>query len=197
VNGERGLPTTDLLDRFIPHPDVRERHEITVSAPAELVFQVASGFSMQSIPLVRAIFRMRARMLRSRVPVDWQPTGLVEETRAMGWGMLSEERGRSYVAGAVCQPWRADVVFRPVPAGQFAAFAEPDLVRIAWTLEVEALEPGRTRLATETRAQGTDPAARLRFLRYWRWARVGIVLIRWLLLPAVRREAERRYGSIT
>jgi hypothetical protein len=32
-----------------------------------------------------------------------------------------------------------------------------------------------------------------KFMRYWRLARFGIVLIRWLMLPAIRREAERRY----
>jgi hypothetical protein len=188
---------SDLLDRFMPVFDVRERHEVTVAAPAALVFEVARGFSMQSVPLVRAIFRLRALVMGSRQPAAWQPAGMVAETQAMGWGALGEERGRWYVAGAVCQPWQGDVVFRPVPPAQFAAFAEPDLVKIAWTLEVEALAPDRARLVTETRARATDAAARAKFLHYWRWAGMGIVLIRWLLLPAVRREAERRFGSTT
>jgi hypothetical protein len=188
---------SDLLDRFMPAFDVRERHEITVAAPSALVFEVARGLSMQSIPLVRAIFRLRALAMGAKQPATWQPAGIVAETQAMGWGMLGEEPGRWYAAGAVCQPWRGDVVFRPVAPEAFAAFAEPDLVKIAWTLEVEAVAPDRTRLATETRAQATDPSARAKFLHYWRWARVGIVLIRWLLLPAVRREAERRFGSTT
>ena len=42
------------------------------------------------------------------------------------------------------------------------------------------------------RAVATDGTAQRKFLRYWRWAGVGMVLIRWLLLPALRREAERR-----
>jgi hypothetical protein len=44
-----------VLDLFIPQPDIRERHETVVRAPAELVLQVARGFDMESIPLVRAI----------------------------------------------------------------------------------------------------------------------------------------------
>jgi hypothetical protein len=39
----------------------------------------------------------------------------------------------------------------------------------------------------------TDAPARARFRRYWRWARFGIVSIRLLLLPAVRRAAERQW----
>ena len=51
---------------------------------------------------------------------------------------------------------------------------------------------GWTRFATETRAAATDEASRAKFRRYWRFAGPGILLIRKLLLPAVRREAERR-----
>ena len=39
----------------------------------------------------------------------------------------------------------------------------------------------------------TDDQARIRFQRYWRRFGVGIVLIRWLLLPGVRRQAEERW----
>jgi hypothetical protein len=41
----------------------------------------------------------------------------------------------------------------------------------------------------------TDAGARLKFRRYWRWARFGIVAIRLLLLPAIRRAAERRWAA--
>ena len=70
-------------------------------------------------------------------------------------------------------------------------------MKIVWTLEAEPLAPTLTRFRTETRAVATDAAAQKRFLRYWRWAGVGIVLIRWLLVPALRREAERRASSAT
>ena len=38
----------------------------------------------------------------------------------------------------------------------------------------------------------TDDAARRKFRRSWRFFGVGIVMIRWLLLPALRRAAEHR-----
>jgi hypothetical protein len=95
--------------------------------------------------------------------------------------------------GAVTQPWQGDVHFRGVDAAAFASFAEPDLVRIAWTFEVQALGPETTRLRTETIVLATDDAARRRFRRYWYVAGLGIVGIRLFLLPAIRREAERRF----
>lgn len=98
-----------------------------------------------------------------------------------------------FVAGAHCQPWLPDVIFVPLTAATFAPFASPDRVKIAWTLEVEPVDGARCVLATETRAVATDGEARERFRRYWRWARLGIHTIRWLMLPAIRREAQARH----
>jgi len=178
------------LDPFLPHADVRERHEILVHAPADLVLATARQLDPESIPAVRAIFSLRAWILGSRRPR--LAAGLVEKTLRLGWGILEEDAGRFFCAGAVCRPWLADVDFRPLPPADFAAYAEPGRVKIAWTLEAVPEKAGWTRFATETRATATDEASRVKFRRYWGFAGPGIMLIRKLLLPAVRREAERR-----
>jgi hypothetical protein len=184
-----------VLDDFIPRPFVRERYETTVSAPADIVFQTACDFDLLSIPIVRAIFRLRAMLMRAaRPPRHW--TGLVAETRALGWGTLVQVPDRLHVAGAVCQPWVGNVLFTAIPPERFASYSQPDRVKIVWTIEAEPLGPERTRLATETRVEPTDLAARRKFRRYWRKAGMGIVLIRWLALPAMRRKAERRWREV-
>jgi hypothetical protein len=66
---------------------------------------------------------------------------------------------------------------------------------IACTLEAESLAPTLTRFATETRARATDARARAKFRRYWRVAGAGVGAIRWLLLSAIRRDAERRWST--
>jgi hypothetical protein len=153
---------------------------------------VATAIDLQAVPLVAGIIWLRGRLLRA-TPRPRRPQGLLPELVGLGWGILRNVPGRLVAGGAACQPWKADVVFRPLAAETFGPFAEPDQVKIAWTLEVEALGPERTRFVTETRAVATDAAARGKFLRYWRWARFGIVALRLLLVPAVRREAERRW----
>lgn len=181
------------LDRFLPAPAVRERFETTIAAPAAVVMQTAYAFDMQSLPLIRAIIRLRTFVLRGSADAGpRRPIGLVAETRDLGWGTLLEEPGRLLVCGAVCQPWKGDVTFTPLPPDGFAAYAEPDRVKIVWSLEAEETMPNTTRFAHEVRAAGTDEAARNKFARYWRWARFGIVAIRLLLLPAIRRAAERQ-----
>ena len=182
------------LDRFIPQPDVRERFEISIRAPASLVLDVASNFDMQSLPLVKAIFWLREKVLRSSSHAPRRSQGLLEEMQALGWGRLVERPGRLVAFGASCQPWLASVTFSPLAPGEFGAYAEPGQVKIAWTLETDERGPALTRFAQETRAVATDGTARARFLRYWRWARFGIISIRLLLLPAIRRDAERRWA---
>jgi hypothetical protein len=186
-----------LLDRFIPRPDARERFETTIRAPAALVMQVATGFDMQSLPAVRAIFRLRGALLGASADAPRRPQGIVEETTGLGWGVLDQQADQFIACGARCQPWLAEVKFTAIAPQEFAAYAEPEQVKIAWTLEAEELAPGITRFAQETRAVAIDAGARAKFRRYWRWARFGIIAVRLLLLPAVRREAERRWEGET
>lgn len=184
-------PITVPLDEFLPRPDVRERHELPVHAPAPLVFDVARTFDLQSVAAVHAIFRMREWLMHS---TDAAPPRLdIAGLQALGWGTLAERPGRLLVAGAACRPWQADVIFTPLDAAAFAAYDAPDAVRIAWTVEVDPLSAETSRLATETRVAATDAGARDKFRRYWRWARLGIVAIRRLVLPAMRHEAEYRW----
>jgi len=183
------------LDDFIPRPDIRERHQIEVRAPAQLVYSVARDFDLGSLPLVRLIFWLREKFMGARPEDRDRPKGLYAQMKSLGWGILVEEPGRLLIAGSACQPWKADVVFTPIPAEEFAGYAEPDRIKIAWTIEVEPLGPDRTRCVTETRAVATDAQARARFLRYWRRIVIGVVAIRWLLLRGVRREAEERWNS--
>jgi hypothetical protein len=179
-----------VLDEFLPHPDARERFAVVVRAPALRTYRVATDFDLESVAPIRAVFRARERLLGGRRRPR-SATGLVAERLADGWGTLIERPGEVFAAGAACRPWEAEVTFRPLGPDDFTAFCEPGLVKIAWTLETTVLDDERTELATETRAVATDAAARVRFLRYWRWARFGIHPIRWLLLPAIRRAAER------
>ncbi len=181
------------IDRFLPAPDERTVHRIRIRASPERVLAVAESFDLESLGLVRALFRIRGWLLRARPLPPHRPRGLVDQLLALGWSTLAVEPGRQRIFWTVTRPWEANVRFTPVPAERFEAFAEPGLVKIAWTLEAEPdpLRAGTTVLRTETRAQGTDEDARRRFRRYWRMFSPGILLIRRVLLPAVRRACER------
>jgi hypothetical protein len=178
------------LDPFMPTFDVRERFERRIKASSEVVMQTAYEFDMQSIWLIRTIINTR-KILLGGTREKREAKGLVQECFDIGWGKLVEEPGRLLVCGAVCQPWFGDVTFTPLPVDDFAAYNEPEQVKIVWSLETHDLEPGLTLFVHEVRAVATDDEARRKFFRYWRWARFGIVAIRILLLPAIKRRAER------
>ena len=117
-------------------------------------------------------------------------SGNFEEAQAMGWVLLAEVPDREVVMGAVTKPWEADVTFRSVPPGQFAAFDEPGYVKIAWTLRADPAGTGSV-FRTETRAGSTDATARARFRRYWLLLSPGIRLIRRLAAGPIKSAAER------
>lgn len=180
-----------LLDRFMPVYDVAERHHIHVNAPADVTFAAACEQDLMASPIVGAIFTAREVVLGSD-PNTRHHQGLLAMTRSIGWSVLAEEPGREVVMGAATQPWKPNVVFRPIPPQAFAAFNEPDHVKIAWTLRADAAGPHSSIFRTETRVVTTDAAARAKFRWYWARFSPGIVLIRWLLLGPMRRDAERR-----
>jgi len=182
----------ELLDRFIPTYDVAERHHIHVVAPPDITFTAACEQDLMAVPAVRAIFRAREILLGSEPATQAHPRGLLAFMKSIGWGVLAEVSGREVVVGAVTQPWHANVVFRPLRPSEFAAFNEPDYVKIVWTLRVDPIDANGSIFRTETRAVATDATARSKFRRYWSFLSPGIILIRWASLGPLKREAERR-----
>ena len=79
------------------------------------MLEVACNFDMQSIPMVRAIFGLRTRILGAKTPPTRRGTGNVVLTQSIGWGVLLGDPGHAYISGAACQPWQAVVVFSLIP----------------------------------------------------------------------------------
>ena len=181
------------LDAFIPAYEVSERHQIRVAAPAPVALAAARDLDLGAMVLPQALFALRARVLGSRPAAAAFSRGLIADMLALGWTLLADVPDREVVVGTVTRPWQADVAFRSVPAGEFAAFAEPGYVKIAVVLRAEALGPAEALLHTETRVATTDATARATFRRYWAAFSAGIVLLRLLLVRRARAEAERRW----
>jgi hypothetical protein len=191
-----GQDADPMLDRFIPTYEIAERHEIRVEAPAAVTYAAACALDLQRSGLVRAIFKGRELLLRSKPGSVERPSALrLRELVGLGWGVLAEEPGREIVMGAVTQPWRADVTFQSLPPEDFAAFDPPGYAKIVWTLVAEPLGPEESIFRTETRAVTTDSDSRRRFRRYWSIFSPGILLIRSRALALVKVDAERRHAA--
>jgi hypothetical protein len=188
----QGAARDPLLDSLMPRYDVCERHAIDLPTPAEVTLAAAKNLDLDRSSVVRAIFKARELILSSRPDSTDRPEGLLELTRSLGWGVLADTPGE-IVMGAVTRPWEPNPVFRPIPAADFAAFAEPGQVKIAWTLRADPAEDGSSTFRTETRAVATDVESRRKFRWYWSFLSPGIILIRLALRRALPAEADRSW----
>ena len=186
-------PSDPLVDRFLPDPVVDEYHSLRVTAPAPMTFEAAKKMDLQASPFVKGIFALRAipTMLKGEPLRLGGSEGIIKDSLAGGWGLLAEEPGREIVIGTYTQPWHENVEFRALEPDAFAGFDEPGFVKIVVSLAAEPLGPQESLFVTRTRVATTDEEARRKFRRYWAPMSSGIILIRYLTLPLVRKAAER------
>jgi hypothetical protein len=187
----RGIGGEDPLDALLPTREVEELHETSVRVTAPAAVAIAKEVDLQRSPPIRALLGIRTLPTRLRGKAEPRAArGLVEETRAIGWGVLAD-RPDYYASGAVTRPWQGEVEFRGLPPEEFSVFAEPGYAKIVWTLEADDDRNGGAILRTRTLVATTDAEARRRFRLYWAIFSPGILLIRHAALRLVRREAER------
>ena len=186
-----------LLDRFIPVYEVVERHHVRVRAPAPVTLAAAWEQNLLGSPVIRAIFKARELALGSTPDDRARPQALVPQMLALGWGVLAEVPGKEVVMGAVTKPWEPNPRFRALDPERFAAFDEPDYVKIVWSLRADALGPQESIFRTETRAVATDSRGRVSFRRYWALVSHGEALIRSSSLGPLRADAERRARAMS
>jgi hypothetical protein len=193
--GHAPAPAADeidpLLDVFMPKYDIAERHHVGVEAPAEMTFQALMEMDLDRSPVVRAIFKARELLLGADADTKTAGRSLVDVTKALGWVVLADMPGHEIVMGAVTRPWEPNVVFRGIPSEAFAAFDEPEYVKIVWTLRADAASPYSSIARSETRAVATDASARRKFRWYWSRFSPGIAVIREVSLRLVKSEAEK------
>jgi hypothetical protein len=196
VSRAKGRDVDALLDRFMADYEVVERHQIAVEAPAAMTFATAKGLSLDSA-IARLLFNARALALGGSVDrMPRAPKPFIDQAREIGWSVLAEVPDTEIVLGAVTKPWEAAPAFRGIPASEFAAFREPDYVKIVFTLRADAEGSEASVFRTETRACTTSPSARRKFRTYWAMVAPGVGLIRVLMLAPVKREAERRAAEV-
>lgn len=181
-----------LLDDFMPIYDIVERHHVGVAAPAEVTLAAARELNLFGSAIARTIFRGRELMLGAEPAPPAADRGLLSTALALGWGVLASQDGREIVLGAVTRPWEPNPTFRDLLPRDFAAFAEPGYVKIAWTLRADSSGDGESVFRTETRAIATDAEARRKFRAYWAVVSPGVALIRYAMLGPIKVAAQRR-----
>jgi hypothetical protein len=188
------------LERLIPTPHLTETDRLDVAAPATDVWdRVRNGELAHSLP-IRALFRLRT--VASRQTGDSSPTIRIDSLRSSpehpGFQVLADEPPCEVAVGAIGKVWRLDIPFVHVGDERaFAAFAEPDFIKVAWAIRVLPRGAHESHVEIEVRVAATDEAAWRKFRRYFRVIGPFSRFIRHSLLRALAREAAARGRSTT
>lgn len=188
-----------LIDAYLPHYDVSERHGTHVRASREATYAALWTADLADTAIVRTLVALRAlpgalaggvsglRALRQRgsTPVT------LATFQERGFRVLEDLPPTELVIGIEGQFWRPTGNLRTPPAAAFRSQpAAPGTARGVWNFYLEARADGTTDLTTETRVHCADAGARRRFLPYWYLIRPWSGLIRRAMLRAIRRSAE-------
>jgi hypothetical protein len=178
------------LDAFMPAYNFRERHVITIQAPAERVRQTLNRISFADIGVMQTLGRIRSMAMGrggAQGSVLSMPILEVVQHPRSGFFPL-DDTPREFVFGLAGQPWN-NIAVRLKPE-EFAAWAPAGNVKIAANFLIEDAGEGRTRVITETRVAASDEAARRKMASYWALIYPGSGMIRRNMLQVIRERAE-------
>lgn len=187
------------LDELIPTPRLLEMDHVELDAAPNIVWEYVRHAELADSPWVRALFSIRTLPSRlwgaKQQATSHQSLLRIDDIRSTakqpGFQVLLEEPGRAVCIGAIGQVWQPDIPFRHVEdARAYAAFAEPDWIKVAWQLRVVPRGNG-TLLEIEVRVDATSDDAWTKFSRYWTVVGPGSHFIRSVLLSGMRR----RFGE--
>ena len=161
------------LDRLIPTPRFLEVDEQDIAAPILQVWQAVRHGDLGRSSLLRALFALRTlpERLRGRAAAaaSLRLDAMRSSPQQPGFQVLWDEPPRAVAVGAIGKVWLPDIPFvHTENAEQYAAFDQPDYVKVAWSLTLDATHPERTRLSIEVRVDATDEAAWQKFVHYFR-----------------------------
>ena len=176
-----------LIDDALPRYDVHERHELWVPADPEAAYDAVKGVTASEVRLLSPL--MRLRMLGRTLPGSEPRAPLLEGLKKLGFVELGERPGEEIVVGAIGRFW-SPTGNMPRRFQDFSTFDEPDYAKAVINFTVRAEDDG-SRITTETRIVGTDPASSRKFRLYWLAIRLGSGAIRRSWLKAIRRRLER------
>lgn len=189
------------LDAWMPDWDARSQHRVKIQADPAVVYQALLSTDFGRNPVLRALMAFRIlpalmfsprktweRWVRARsAPVE----GPMGHLLTGAFVTLEAKPPVELIMGLTGRFWTLTGGLVPTDPARFRDPIPVGLARATWNFELEPIQPGRTRLTTETRVACGDEATRRSFLRYWRVIRVGSGIIRWALLRQVKHAAEQ------
>lgn len=189
------------IDEFLPEFDVVERHQTFIDAPVSRTYAALHSTDFGRPLLVRVLLALRALpslLLKATEPLSSgsqrvQPLTL-NTLLSKGFVLLSEDREKEIVLGAVGRFWTPTGCLEETDAIRFKREERAGVAKAAWNFIFERSGKG-TRVSTETRVKCSDEASRRRFRAYWMVVGPFSGLIRRKMLKELKRSAEGARAS--
>jgi hypothetical protein len=175
-----------LIDQWLGDYQYREHHSIEIRAECGDAYQALNNIDLGDSRLVRFFFALRGVPMGT---ADGQ-SGLPMRAFLDNFTLLDAKAPEELLVGAIGRFWRVDGGGVAVSADRFRDFTDPGVAKLVMSFATQPIDPGRTRLSTETRIFCTDGAARRRFRVYWYLIRPASGLIRREMLRLTKRRAE-------
>ena len=181
------------LDRLLPGPRLLEIDRIDLSAPAATVWQLVRHGALDQSRFIRALFALRTITSRSTTDNWASPAIRIDDLRSSpecpGFQIFVDNPPHEVAVAAIGKVWHLDIPFVHVrTADEYAAYEEPDFVKVAWAIRVSPRGEHQSHVELEVRVQATDEGAWRRFRRYFRLIGPFSRRIRRSLLKALARD---------
>ena len=168
----------------MPDYDVREYHQIIISAPKEEVYQTMKTMDFRASPIVRALLFIRSggrKVKAVTLQSFWQ----------RGFLLLSDIPNDEVLLGLVGRFWTPTGSLLTLPPTQFLTFEDPSYAKTAFNFQLHD-HPTGTLLTTETRVKCFRNPERIFFRCYWTVIRPFSGLIRKEMLRQIRVACQLR-----
>ncbi|WP_334598164.1 hypothetical protein [Pseudomonas alvandae] len=177
-----------LIDSYLPAYQFRELHALDVPADPPSAMAAILAHRPEDVRLFRYAIKLRELPMRL---LGHSQSHRADQSASFGLDnfTLLQRNGDAEIAyGLAGKLWKADYgqVFI-ADAEAFEAFNEPGNVKLAINFTCQSLQPGLTRVTTQTRVQCIDADALRSFTAYWYLIRPVSGLIRRRMLKAIAR----------
>jgi hypothetical protein len=195
------VPTGIWIDQFLPDAEFNGWVSVNVHASPWEIFGALREITLADMPLANLLGTLRylpGRLTGKRedeAPTDEPFLKLLQS----GGGniILAEEPDREIVVGAIGK--FHDLTDQQVvplhSAADFLRFDQPDYQKLVMSMRVEGSNAVTGyRLILEHRTHALSLSARRKFALYWLAIKPGGNFVSWLLLRAVKRQAEAAHS---
>lgn len=181
------------IDTFTPAFHFRERHEITIAAPAWRVYEAIHSVTAGDIALFHTFTWIRRFGQPGPESIMNAPEHkpILDVATGTTFVLLHDDAREIVIGTIVGAP---PGTRRPEPFGGaefLQVTSRPGFAMAAMNFRMEERAAGSTMLTTETRVFATDRAALRRFTPYWRTIYPASAILRMTWLRAIKARAER------